>query len=133
MAPEDRSAIQRETAKWVCHILSLVSLEPRPSAVRAPDGGPLRPWGEPPPRLAPGSPGAPDRATGLAQARPRPHAGFRVQVHLPPATEVRTGVRVYDPAKVGLDAGYLADRSVTGVTTTLVDLADVTTFVGRLM
>ena len=42
-------------------------------------------------------------------------------------------MRVYDPAKVGLDAGYLADRSVTGVTTTLVDLADVTTFVGRLM
>jgi hypothetical protein len=48
------------------------------------------------------------------------------------------GVRVYDPAKVGLDAGDLVDRPVTGITTTdvnsaILDLApDVVLYMGRV-
>jgi hypothetical protein len=48
------------------------------------------------------------------------------------------GVRVYDPAKVGVDAGDLVDRSTTGVVTTdskeaIVDLApDVVLYMGRV-
>jgi hypothetical protein len=48
------------------------------------------------------------------------------------------GVRVYDPAKVGLDAGDLVDRPATGVTATdakraILDLApDVVLYMGRV-
>ena len=48
------------------------------------------------------------------------------------------GVRVYDPAKVGLDAGDLVDRPAAGVTTTdakeaIIDLApDVVLYMGRV-
>jgi hypothetical protein len=48
------------------------------------------------------------------------------------------GVRVYDPAKVGVDAGELADRPSTGVLTTdskeaILDLApDVVLYMGRV-